>query len=81
MARAMVEQDLPADKVDARLNEWALTNRPEDTRKRVALLLGTPIRGDSGMPASLALAAHADGQNAAAEPAKAPALARAAVTE
>lgn len=81
MARAMVEQDLPADKVDARLNEWALTNRPEDARKRVAMLLGTPLRGDSGMPAALALAAHGDGKNAAAEPAKAPQLARAATTE
>lgn len=81
MARAMVEQDLPADKVDARLNEWALTARPEDARKRVAMLLGTPLRGDSGEPAALALAAHGDNRNAAAEPAKAPALAKAAATE
>lgn len=81
MARAMVEQDLPADKVDQRLSEWALTARPDDARKRVAMLLGAPLRGDAGEPAVLALAARADGHNAAAKPAEAPALAAAAATE
>ena len=56
MARAMVEQDLPADKVDDRLSQWALAGQPGDTQKRVAMLLGTPLRGDAGEPAALALA-------------------------
>ncbi len=62
MARAMVEQDLAADKVDERLSQWALAGRPEDTQKRVAMLLGTPLRGDSGEPAQLALATIPDGK-------------------
>ena len=90
MARAMVEQDLPADKVDERLSQWALAGRPEDTQKRVAMLLGTPLRGDSGEPAHLALAATPDDKGAPAKApvhaaaestAAAPAFARAAATE
>ena len=88
MARAMVEQDLPADKVNERLSQWALAGRPEDTQKRVAMLLGTPLRGDSGEPAHLALAATPDATGvpakaiaAAASSAAAPVLARAAATE
>ena len=88
MARAMVEQDLPADKVDERLSQWALAGRPEDTQKRVAMLLGTPLRGDSGEPAHLALGATPDTPGvpakaiaAAASPAAAPMLARAAATD
>jgi Flp pilus assembly protein TadD len=88
MARAMVEQDLPADKVDERLSQWALAGRPEDTQKRVAMLLGAPLRGDSGEPARLALAATpgapgvpAKAQADARSPAAAPRLARAAATE
>jgi Flp pilus assembly protein TadD len=88
MARAMVEQDLPADKVDDRLSQWALAGQPEDTQKRVAMLLGTPLRGDSGEPAALALATTpampgvAPKALAAAEThSVAPMLARAANTE
>ena len=83
MARAMVEQDLPADKVDDRLSQWALADRPEDTQKRVAMLLEAPLRGDPGEPVQLALAATPNGKaapaHAAAEaPAAAPRLASAA---
>ncbi|WP_295635309.1 tetratricopeptide repeat protein [Novosphingobium sp.] len=88
MARAMVEQDLPADKVDDRLSQWALAGQPEDTQKRVAMLLGTPLRGDSGEPVALALATApavpgvAPKALAVAEThAAAPMLARAAATE
>lgn len=86
MARAMVEQDLPADKVDERLSQWALAGRPEDTQKRVAMLLGTPLRGDSGQPAQLALVNSPDAGGAPAKvqanaATAAPALARAAATE
>lgn len=87
MARAMVEQDLPANKVDERLSQWALAGRPEDTQKRVAMLLGTPLRGDAGEPAQLALATTPEVKGepvkalAAASVPAAPVLARAAATE
>ena len=85
MARAMVEQDLTADKVDERLAQWALAGRPEDTQKRVAMLLGTPLRSDSGEPAQLALAASPDGKtapmHAAVQSTAAPKFASAAAAE
>lgn len=55
-ARLMVGQVLPADRVDARLQGWAAMARPEDSRRRVATLLGTPLVGDTGQPQALALA-------------------------
>ena len=88
MARAMVEQDLPADKVDDRLSQWALAGQPGDTQKRVAMLLGTPLRGDAGEPAALALATTPAVPGvppkalvAAETHSAAPMLARAAATE
>ena len=55
-AKVMTGQDVPADQVDARLQSWAAMARPEDGRRRVASLLGTPLIGDSGQPSALALA-------------------------
>lgn len=55
-ARIMAGQDVPADQVDARLQGWAAMNRPEDSRRRLASMLGTPLVGDAGQPAALALA-------------------------
>lgn len=55
-AKIMAGQDLPADQVDARLQSWAAMARPEDQRRRVATLLGVPLRGDAGQPEALALA-------------------------
>lgn len=53
-ARVMAAEDVPADQLDARLNEWAADAKPEDAMKRVAKLLGvTPAAG--GQPGSLAL--------------------------
>ena len=54
-ARTMMEQDIPADQVDRRISEWAMQGRPEDSQKRVATLLGAPIRSDPGLPQALAL--------------------------
>ncbi|WP_068076237.1 SPOR domain-containing protein [Novosphingobium lentum] len=86
-ARVMASQDVTADKLDDRIREWAMMSRPEDSQKRVASLLGVPVRGDEGQPAALALstsptgpasaalgAAQSDGQSA-------PALAQAASQE
>jgi hypothetical protein len=54
-ARTMMEQDIPADQVDRRISEWAMQGRPEDAQKRVANLLGAPVRSDPGLPQALAL--------------------------
>jgi Flp pilus assembly protein TadD len=55
-ARNLVALDLPADKVDARMTEWAKAAAPEASRERVANLLGVTMRADSGLPSHLALA-------------------------
>lgn len=54
-ARLMAAQDVPAGQLDHRLGSWASQSRPEDSRKRVASLLGAPVRADSGQPQHLAL--------------------------
>jgi len=60
-ARIIASQDVPADQLDARLGEWASHGRPDQSRARVAGLLGTPMPADAGQPAALALngSAHA----------------------
>lgn len=55
-ARLMAAQDLPADKLDARISDWAMSGRAEDYARRVATLLGTTVADDPGQPAHLALA-------------------------
>lgn len=60
-ARLMAAQDVPADQIDGRISSWAQKAKPEDSRLRVAGLVGAPARADSGMPAALALNAD-DGQ-------------------
>jgi len=54
-ARAMASVDVPANMIDARLGSWAVTGRPEDHNRRVAALLGAPVRADEGQPIELAL--------------------------
>lgn len=55
-ARMMVEQDVPADQVGARMQEWAQMTHAEAYQYRVAGLLGVPagVR-DLGQPVHLAL--------------------------
>lgn len=66
-ARIMASQDVPADQLDTRISGWASRAKPEDSRLRVAGLLGAPLRSDAGMPAQLALNASSDQQQLAAE--------------
>jgi tetratricopeptide (TPR) repeat protein len=54
-ARTMMEQDIPADQVDQRISDWAMQGRAEDSQKRIASLLGAPVRSDPGLPLNLAL--------------------------
>ena len=83
-SRTIVAMDLPADKVDARMTEWAAAARPEAARQRVASLLGVEMANDAGQPMQLALnKTEAPVQMASAEPAPmaAPAVAAAAPVE
>jgi cell division protein FtsN len=54
-ARTVAAMDLPADKLDARLTQWAANAQPGAERARVAALLGAPVVTDAGLPAVLAL--------------------------
>ena len=55
-AQIVAAQDLPLDKVDARMAEWSKLAQHSDKRMRIAGLIGvTPVE-DSGMPVRLALA-------------------------
>ncbi len=66
-ARLMAAQDVPADKIDDRLTEWASSVAPEMYQNRVAALLNTPVRRDQGQPAMLALANNPAMEQMAAE--------------
>ncbi len=72
-ARIMVQADVPAGEVDARLTQWAASGKPEDYQARVATLLGVAPAADQGMPAALALNASPAVEQFAAEAAAAPA--------
>ena len=71
-ARTMMAQDVPADEIDRRISEWAMQGRPEDAQKRVASLLGAPVRNDPGLPQNLALSDSASVEQLAAEATAAP---------
>ena len=66
-ARTMMEQDVPADLIDRRIGEWAMQGKSEDYQKRVAGLLGAPVRSDPGLPQQLALAESQTVEQLAAE--------------
>jgi len=66
-ARIMASQDVPADKLDERISSWASRAKPEDSRLRVAGLIGAPLRSDAGMPIQLALNTSPAQQQLAAE--------------
>jgi len=53
----MAQQDVPANKVDDRIQEWAVMAQPEAWHLRVAALLQVPAgAADAGQPVQLALA-------------------------
>jgi Flp pilus assembly protein TadD len=66
-AKLMAQQDVPADKLNQRLQDWALMARPEDTRRRVAVLLGAPMQAEGAQPTALALANFPDSNKLAEE--------------
>ena len=67
-ARLMVAQDVPADQVGVRMQEWAQLTHAEAYQHRVAGLLGVPANvRDAGQPMHLALADHPLDEQFAAE--------------
>lgn len=80
-ARTMMAQDVPAEQLDARMTQWVASGHPDYYLQRVAALLGAPVRGDTGMPAALALNAAPEVQQAALEAPAAPVPAPAPVAE
>src|SRR5690606_19605158 len=81
-ARLMAEQDVPADQVPDRIEQWAMLAQPGAWQQRVAGLLSVPAGVvDTGQPSALALANTPSIEQLAAEAAPpaelAPALAEA----
>lgn len=81
-ARLMAEQDVPADQVPDRIEQWAMLAQPGAWQQRVAGLLAVPAGViDTGQPSALALANTPSIEQLAAEAAPpaelAPALAEA----
>lgn len=71
-ARMMVSQDLSADRVNDRIEEWSRTAHPLAWHDRVARLLDVPANvPDPGQPVQLALANHPSIDQLAAEAVKA----------
>lgn len=55
-ARLMAQQDVPADQIDNRIDQWSRTVAPEAYQARIATLLNVPANvADAGQPARLAL--------------------------
>ena len=55
-ARLMAAQDVPADQLGARIEEWAMMAQPEAWQQRIAALLDVPAAAsDAGQPVQLAL--------------------------
>ena len=74
-ARIIAAQDVPANQLDARIQQWMKLAKPTHASDQVAALVGvTPAVVDAGQPVQLALY-KADTQLAAAAPAPAPARA------
>lgn len=71
-ARIMAVQDMPQDKVDARIAEWAQFARPGAYQLRIASLLKVTPREDAGQPVRLALGGAANAPAMAAAEAAAP---------
>jgi hypothetical protein len=64
-ARNLAALDMPADKVDERMTEWAATAQPDAAPRRVAAMLNVAIKADGGMPTALALKDGPSGAQAA----------------
>ncbi|WP_133366087.1 SPOR domain-containing protein [Qipengyuania sediminis] len=66
-ARHLAAQDVSADKLAARLGEWAELSAPQMAAQRVATLLGVTVKPDTGQPVHLTLARFPTPDQLAAE--------------
>ena len=67
-ARLMAAQDVPANQVGERMEQWAQMAQPEAWQLRVAALIGAPAGiADAGQPAQLALANNPSVEQLASE--------------
>ena len=74
-ARTVAAQDVPADQLDARIQQWMTLARPSSSSEQVAAFIGiNPVAGDPGQPIRLALNKDEAVRQAAAEPVPAPAM-------
>lgn len=75
-ARVVASQDVPADQLDARIQQWMALSKPAHQSDQVASFIGiSPVVGDPGQPVRLALNKSADDvRYAAAEPVPTPAV-------
>ena len=73
-AKTVAAQDVPADQLDARIQQWMVFAQPARASDQVAALTGvTPAVADPGQPTRLALAPQAqDSRMAASDPVPAP---------
>jgi Flp pilus assembly protein TadD len=72
-ARMAMAQDVPPDRIDDRIGEWAMMSRAEDVQRRVASLLSVPAGvADAGQPTRLALRAGAQAGQLAVDDTPAP---------
>lgn len=73
-ARTIAGQDLPADQLDLRIQQWMAMADPTKAHQQVATLIGvSPAASDPGQPVRLALTQPtSDVRSAAVEPAPAP---------
>jgi Flp pilus assembly protein TadD len=68
-ARTVAAQDVPADQLDARIQQWMALSTPARTSDQVAALIGIqPAAADPGQPVRLALNKEEAVREAAAQP-------------
>ena len=76
-ARTVAAQDVPANQLDARIQQWMRLAKPQRASDQVASLVGVTPVADAGMPVQLALV-KTDTRLAQAAPVAAPAPVKAA---
>jgi Flp pilus assembly protein TadD len=76
-AKIVAAQDVPADQLDGRIQQWMVLAKPAHASDQIAALIGIhPVAGDPGQPVRLALNKNEAVQQAAAEPVVEPAPAQ-----
>jgi D-alanyl-D-alanine carboxypeptidase len=77
-ARTVAAQDVPADQIDSRVQQWMVLAKPARASDQVAALIGIqPVVNDPGQPVRLALNKEEAIREAAAEPVAQPVPAQA----